>query len=168
MPPVTSRTLARLRASRGDGGPDAAAPRSRSRPPSEVAPITRDLELQAAPERVWAALTDPKTIKAWLTCQNETFEPRPGGHYSLFDGDATGTVTRAEKPRVLEYTWTMAGWPVGAPPSRVRWELSPTAGGKRTRLRLIHSDLPDEETREAHDAGWDPNFLDKLRRWIER
>jgi uncharacterized protein YndB with AHSA1/START domain len=168
MPPVTSRTLARLRSMRGNGAPDEAAPATGRRPYREVAPITRELELRTAPERVWAALTDPGTIKAWLTCQNVTFEARPGGRYSLFDGDATGTVTRAERPRVLEYTWTMAGWPMGSPPSQVRWELQPASSGKRTRVRLTHSALPDEETRAAHDAGWDPNFLDKLRGWIER
>jgi uncharacterized protein YndB with AHSA1/START domain len=151
MPPVTSRALARLRAGR-----------------SAVPPITREVELRAPAELVWAALTDPATIKSWLTCQNVTFEAMPQGRFSLFDGDATGTVTRAEKPAVLEYTWTMAGWPKDASPSQVRWELLPTAGGKYTRLRLTHSQLPDRETRDAHNAGWEPNFLDKLRAWLER
>jgi uncharacterized protein YndB with AHSA1/START domain len=133
-----------------------------------VPPITRELDVAAPPERVWAALTDPVVVACWLTCTDVAFEARIGGRYRLFDGDATGEVTRLAPPRLLEYTWTMAGWPGGAPPSRVRWELSPASGGRRTRLRLTHDGFPDHETRDAHDAGWDPNFLDKMTVWLER
>ncbi len=116
---------------------------------------------------MWAALTDPTVIRQWLTCTDVSFEPRVGGRYRLFDGDATGDIMRITAPRLLDYTWTMAGWPDGAPPSRVRWELTPVAGGKRTRVQLTHDRFPDRETRDAHDAGWGPNFLDKMTRWLE-
>ena len=152
MPPVSSRTLARLRASRAEAVP----------------PILRELEVNAPPARVWAALTDPGTISAWLTCRDVSFDPRPGGSYRLVDGDATGTVTRAEAPRLLEYTWAMGDWPAGAAPSTVRWELTPLARGTRTRLCLTHAGFPNRATRDAHDAGWAPNFLDKLVAWLER
>jgi uncharacterized protein YndB with AHSA1/START domain len=156
MPSLNSRSLARARAQ--SSSVNAAG---------RIPPITREVEIAASPERVWAALADAATIQRWLTCANVVFEARPGGRFSLFDGDAAGEVTRIVAPRLLEYTWTMAGWPEGAPPSRVRWELSPVAGGKRTRLRLTHDGFPDRATRDAHDEGWGPNFLDKLAAWLD-
>jgi glutathione S-transferase len=126
------------------------------------------VDVAAPPANVWSALTDPAVISSWLTCQDVAFEARPGGTYRLFDGDAAGTVTRAEPPRALEDTWTMGEWPHSAAPSSVRWELTPLSGGKRTRLRLTHTGFPDRPTRDAHDAGWGPNFLDKLLPWLER
>ena len=170
MPPLSSRSLSRRRAP--DGVPARASPAgaelavnaSGGGPP--LPPITREIELPVPVDRAWAALTDPQVIARWLTCQDVAFDARPGGSYRLFDGDATGVVTRVQPRTLLEYTWIMAGWPPGATPSLVRWELSPASGGKRTRLRLTHSALPDQPTRDAHDAGWDPSFLDKLLAWL--
>jgi uncharacterized protein YndB with AHSA1/START domain len=159
MPALNSRSLARLRSSKTAGS-------DRGGSGDSIPPIVRDLEVPARITRVWDALTEPSTIAQWLTCQDIAFEPRVGGGYSLFDGDATGTVTRIEPPHLVEYTWTMEGWPEGAPPSLVRWELSPVAGGKRTRLRLTHAQFPDRATRDDHESGWDPYFLDKLLPWL--
>jgi uncharacterized protein YndB with AHSA1/START domain len=155
MPRLTSRTLARHRS-------------DQDRPGQAIPPVIRDLDVPVPVGRVWAALTEAATIKAWLTCQNVTFEARVGGRYSLFDGDATGQITAVEPPRRLEYTWVMAGWPEGAPPSRVRWTLTPTGARKGTRLRLVHEAFPDRSTRDAHDAGWDGSFFDKLLPWLKR
>ncbi len=158
MPPLNSRTLSRLRS--GAAAPD------EPKADGNIPPVIRDLEIAARPERVWAALTDSKHISAWLTCQDVIFEKRVGGRFRLFDGEATGTITRVEPPRLLEYTWQMEGWPDGAPPSLVRWDLSPVAGGKRARLRLTHTSLPDRATRDLHDSGWDTSFLNKLLPWL--
>jgi glutathione S-transferase len=130
--------------------------------------VTRDLDVPAPIERVWAALVDPATIRSWLTCQDVAFEARVGGRFRLFDGEATGAVTRLAPLRLVEYTWQMGAWPAKAPPSRVRWELRSHAGGRRTRLRLTHTGFPDRATRDAHDAGWDSGFLDKLLPWLAR
>lgn len=176
MPPLSSRTLAKLKARSAGSSEARAASGSRAALTTTsggglagtLPPVTRDLEVPAPMERVWAGLTDPAAIGAWLTCQDVRFEPRVGGAYRLFDGDATGTVTRFRSPRLLEYTWVMKGWPAGAPPSLVRWDLSPVAGGKRTRLRLTHTRLPDQETRDRHEDGWNAFFLDKLLAWLRR
>ena len=44
-----------------------------------------------------------------------------------------GTVTRAEAPKVLEYTWTSPGEPEGA----VKWQLIPV--GDHCILLLTHT-----------------------------
>src|SRR5579859_6589547 len=88
-------------------------------------------ELRHAPEKVWQALTEPEQLREWAPFDADrkldtvgevvTFTtvntPRPFA--------AESVVTRAEVPRVLEYTW-------GG--NDTRWELE--ALGQGTRLTL--------------------------------
>ena len=39
-------------------------------------------------------------------------------------------------------------------------ELEPLEGG-RTHIRLVHSELPEDDTYEGHDQGW-ADILEKL------
>ncbi|HVT95418.1 MAG TPA: SRPBCC family protein [Bryobacteraceae bacterium] len=84
-------------------------------------------ELRHSPEKVWRALTDPAHLREWAP-----FEADAGldtvGTVNLTWVGARGpqetTVTRADAPRVLEY-------------SGIRWELEELDGG--TRLTLWHN-----------------------------
>jgi uncharacterized protein YndB with AHSA1/START domain len=58
--------------------------------------------ISASPERVWAALVDPKSLMAWLppagmTGRFERFDARPGGSYRmvLTYSDASGAPGKA-------------------------------------------------------------------------
>src|ERR671926_466434 len=80
-------------------------------------------------ERVWAALTEPDQIEAWLA--RAELEPRAGGRVRLqwlntddAEGNqheqgvvANGTVAAIDAPRLLELDTDVHG--------RLRWELSP-------------------------------------------
>jgi uncharacterized protein YndB with AHSA1/START domain len=73
---------------------------------------------------VWAALTEPAQLGKWLARAH--LEGRVGGAVELrFDAPpgytVTGTVTRFDPPRVLEYSWTAPGEPDGT----VTWQLIP-------------------------------------------
>src|SRR6516165_247396 len=96
-------------------------------------------ELRHSPEKVWQALTDPAHLREWAP----------------FDADAnlgtTGsTVSRAEEPRLLEYSWG----------GNLRWELEPLGSG--TRLTLWHN--IDRRFISWGAAGWHICFdvLDRL------
>ncbi len=126
--------------------------------------VNKTLTIHAPIERVWAALTDPKTIAAWMG-GNVQSDPRPGGKYVLFDGETTGQYTHVEAPRRLEYTWRQSNWPAEWPDSIVRWQLKQI--GENTELQLVHSDFPSEEERLGHDEGWDIYWLIPMKEWLE-
>lgn len=97
---------------------------------------------------MWAALTQPAQLAAWIT-PNVTFEARPGGRVVFAWGDGStvaGTVRVCEPPHVLEYTWHE-----GKAETVVRFELR--ADGQRTLLLLDHRGLPLGDA-SGFGAGW--------------
>ncbi len=104
--------------------------------------------------RVWAAITDPERLTAWLP--GTRIDPRVGGTvvYDFGDeGTATGEVLAVRAPggddpsAELVHTWQWEG----VPTSTVRWRLDPVEGG--TRLRLVHSELLREPAADFA-MGW--------------
>jgi uncharacterized protein YndB with AHSA1/START domain len=98
-------------------------------------------DLRQPPEKVWAALTDPVQLGAWAPYRASRDLCEPGDvTLMMIDGDTSepmaATVTRAERPSLLEYT-------LGT--DLLRWEL--TATGHGTRLVLRHT---------VTDRGWLP------------
>jgi uncharacterized protein YndB with AHSA1/START domain len=88
----------------------------------------------AAPEAVWAALTQPDSLARWLAAPVEV-ELRAGGSFRLRLGEAEtmdGRVRAIEPPRTLELDWRRSG----EEPSIIRFDLS--ADGDGTVLVLDH------------------------------
>lgn len=100
--------------------------------------VDRALELRSDPDRVWAAITDPEHLGAWLGAE-VTIDLRPGGSATFCFGDGPrrrGLVQEVEPGRRLSFTW----WPVGpgaaGSPGTVTITLeAPAAGGTVLRLR---------------------------------
>lgn len=134
--------------------------------------------LDATPERVWAAWTQPELMQQWLspmgmTTVAATADVRVGGRYRIEMaqgperlptppqfGDvliAEGSYRRVERPRLLELTWAWVGW---RETSIVRIELR--GRGDQTELLLDHRRLADEDSRTFHRNGW-RSTLDSLR-----
>jgi uncharacterized protein YndB with AHSA1/START domain len=112
--------------------------------------------LDARPEQVWAALTEPELLADWLT--DATVVPGAGGSVAFDFGEngaCHGAIAVWEPPRALEYGWV---FPDGHA-SRVRWELEPEPNGG-TRLTLVHELLRPAEA-GGYGAGWHA-FLDRL------
>jgi uncharacterized protein YndB with AHSA1/START domain len=103
--------------------------------------------LQHPPEQVWAALTEPEQLGAWAPfTASRNLGELGEATLTMIDGDVAedlpASVTRAERPRLLEYTWG---------DDRVRWELAAIDAG--TRLTLEHTvEGPDWMPKVA--AGW--------------
>jgi len=114
-------------------------------------------ELRHAPELVWQALTDPAHLRQWAPFDADRSLGTVGSKVKLSTVGAPTpyvsetTVTRADAPRVLEYTWGAQG---------IRWELEATASG--TRLTLWHN--IDRRFISMGAAGWHICFdvLDQL------
>jgi len=104
-------------------------------------------DLHHRPDAVWEALTDPARLDQWAPFAADRDLGTPGGAtLAMIDGDTSealsATVTRAERPAVLEYEWGN---------DRLRWELEPTGAG--TRLTLRHT-LDDRAWVPKVAAGW--------------
>ena len=104
-------------------------------------------ELRHPPEKVWQALTDPAELREWAPFDADGNLGTAGNTVKLTTVGAPAlhvtetTVTRAEAPRLLEYTW-------GG--NDMRWELEARAGG--TRLTLWTS--IDRRYISMGAAGW--------------
>ena len=100
-------------------------------------------------DRVWAAITEPDEIEAWLA--RAAIDPQPGGRVELEwlnTGDeeviARGTVTAIEPPRLLELDTDAHG--------TLRWELEPA--GDATRLTFVATLAMPAEHVSLNLAGW--------------
>jgi uncharacterized protein YndB with AHSA1/START domain len=110
----------------------------------------------ASPEEVWAAFTDPSSIRRWLFADT-ILEPRVGGRAEFRwsdagDDAALGSVLAWDPPRLLELSWAER-----EAASLLRVELKPLAGG--TLLVLDHSGIASEGTATGLGAGWHSHLV---------
>lgn len=115
--------------------------------------------LDATPERVFQALTEPEELTWWFA-EEVQVEPRAGGRYHFWGrhtlaapsrAEADQTLLRFEPGRALEFSWRLHG--VG---SRVALELAPD-GESKSKLRVAQSfpaELPIQRPRELIDDYW--------------
>ena len=114
-------------------------------------------ELRHSPESVWEALTDPAHLREWAPFDADGSLGRAGNKVKLTTVGAPAlhvtdtTVTRADRPRLLEYNWGNFD---------MRWELE--AVGSGTRLTLWTN--IDRRFISMGAAGWHICFdvLDRL------
>jgi uncharacterized protein YndB with AHSA1/START domain len=136
--------------------------------------VTIVRRIKASPAKVWAAITRPEQMIRWWgpdagPTLSAVADVRPGGRFSivfrLLNGDEhnpTGLYRGVVPEKKLVFTWD---WPeMPERESLVTFVLEPLDGG--TELTLIHEQLPDEEARESHEAGW-KGLLDKLPIFLE-
>ena len=134
--------------------------------PASVAQVQKDgdqwtlvlvKDLRHPPEKVWQALTDPAQLREWAPFESDGSLATVGATVKLTTVGAPmlhvteTTVTRAEAPTVLEYTW--GGFDM-------RWKLEALGGG--TRLTLWTN--IDRRYISMGAAGWHICFdvLDRL------
>lgn len=120
-------------------------------------------KLDAAPAKVWRALTEPEMLKQWMAPDDAFKVPvaetqvRVGGRYHIVmispDGeehDVSGVYREIVPNKKLVYTWAWKTTPERE--SRVTIELR--AAGNGTELTLKHEQFADEEARNRHEHGW--------------
>jgi uncharacterized protein YndB with AHSA1/START domain len=123
--------------------------------------VRRTLRIAAAPEAVFACLTDPDKMVLWAGTSAES-DPRLGGRRRTVVNPghvASGDYVEVMPNRRLVFTF---GWidSAGMPPgsSVVEIELAPDGDG--TMLKLAHAMLP-ETARTGHGEVWD-HYLPRL------
>lgn len=117
--------------------------------------------LIAAPgSKVWQALVTPKIIDRW-GAGPATMDDRVGTKFSLWGGDIHGTNTKVVTNKKLVQDWFGGDW---EKPSKVTIEFTDEKG--KTRVDLIHTDLPEEEVK-SFASGWDDYYFGPLKDLVE-
>ncbi|WP_068201189.1 SRPBCC domain-containing protein [Isoptericola dokdonensis] len=146
----------------------------------EMGTIERQLYVEAAPEVVFAVVSEPEHVKRWWPDEAD-YPLEPGGPGRIGfaeDGGATHwetfTVVEVDPPHRFTFRWS---YPQGVPARRgnsflVEFVLAPE--GKGTRLTMTETGFREQGWTEAqvvaayedHVAGWD-HFLPLLPRYAE-
>jgi uncharacterized protein YndB with AHSA1/START domain len=136
--------------------------------------LTLKRRLNASPEKVYAAWTDPQKITRWFApssvktgSQQADIDARVGGRFRIsFSTDdeyyEVGGVYREVVPNEkLVFSWAWHSTPERE--SLVTVALKPDGDG--TLLTLHHEQLFDQAARDGHERGW-LGSLDKLEKLV--
>ena len=132
--------------------------------------------INAPRDRVYAAWTDPAQLKQWFGPENVqtrdlVADARVGGEFrwDLVNPEGEemtihGEFRELQPGKKVVFTWQWDDDEVWENHiSVVTVELSDRDGG--TELRLIHEQLPNEQSRDGHNGGWN-SALDKLEKFF--
>lgn len=116
--------------------------------------LERSVEIQAAPETVFAFFTGDERWSRWWGA-GSTIDARPGGKLLIrYPGgvEALGEVLEVSPPERIVFTYGYAsGKPIAPGSSRVTIQVRPRAGGAQVVLR---HEFSDPAVREEHIQGW--------------
>jgi uncharacterized protein YndB with AHSA1/START domain len=117
--------------------------------------------INAPPEAVWQALTDPEVIEQWSGAP-AAYDIVPGSAYSLWGGDIGGQIVEVDPLARLVQTWKPKDWTTED--SVVTFVVTPVEEG--TRVDLIHENV-EESDYDGTNQGWDTFYLGAIKRLIE-
>jgi activator of HSP90 ATPase len=123
--------------------------------------LHQEIDYEAAPARIYAALLDAKQFSAFTKDAAE-IEPQAGGAFKLFGGRVAGRHVELIANRRIVQAWRSASWPSGEY-SIVRFEL--TARGTGTRIVLDHAGFTADKWEDLN-AGWGEHYWEPLRKYL--
>ena len=76
--------------------------------------VTASDEFRTTADEMFQTFTDPQRIAAFTRGTPRVFEgAKPGGKFSIFDGNVTGEFVTLESPKRIVQKWRLAQWPEG-------------------------------------------------------
>jgi uncharacterized protein YndB with AHSA1/START domain len=144
--------------------------------------LKREIVIEAPPEIVWSAVTEPEHIALWFSDAAE-LDLRPDGTGTLTwrpGGKATDEleetmviplrVIEVDPPRYFAYRWTHPADEEPTPANSLLVEFTLTPEGDATRLSVVESGFnqvqreTDREL-EGHEEGWRVH-IERLRQHV--
>ena len=111
--------------------------------------------LHASPEEVYAALTNPATIRLW-SGEPAEMSTEPGSEFSLWAGSIVGKNLEFEEGKKIVQQWYFGDQTEA---SVVTIKLHAYKHG--TSVELRHSNIPDSDYDDIVE-GWDYNYFGAL------
>lgn len=130
-----------------------------SDPTNAILDITKTLEFDASPERVWEAISDPEQLGEWFPTAVEIDSFSPGNRGWLIWENHGRYRFEVEEIRAPDYlVWRWANDPEKeleeTLTTRVEWHIEARPDGG-SRLDLRESGFETEKYRAGNDEGWD-------------
>ena len=146
----------------------------------ETIEIKKNVVIDASPEVVFRAITDPNELTNWFP-DHAILEPKVGGKmkFSFYknskrgnqecgrdrDKFAEGTISKFILNKKISYTWQNSYEP-DFPRTVVIWELEKIDNDK-TNLKLLHTGFKADGKVKQYDEGWS-HFLKELIKYCEK
>lgn len=115
--------------------------------------IKKYYKLQASPEDVYNAMTNPVMLEIW-TGEKAEFSTEPNTEFSLWDGAITGLNIQCVQDRLIEQLWYF-----DEVESKVTIKLHPDK--ENTSVELRQENIPDDAFENMVD-GWDEDYFASL------
>ena len=116
--------------------------------------------INAEPEEVYTALTNPFTIELW-SGYPAVMDENPDTEFSLWEGDITGKNIEIEKNKKVIQQWYFDGQPEE---SVVTIKLF--SDKKGTQVELNHKNIPDEVYDNIVE-GWNDFYFGAIKEFFE-
>ena len=121
-----------------------------------MADLVHEIMIDATPETIYSMITDREKHLHWEGT-DAVIDPRPGGRYEVliagqFQSGGEFVELVPNEKVVFTFGWDVPGNPITPGSTTVEITLHPEGG--KTRLRLRHTDLPDDDAATAHRHGW--------------
>jgi len=127
-----------------------------------IAELIREVVIGASPATIFPFLIEPEQHLRWLGTEAE-LDPRPGGTYKVLVQGRHPSVGEfvevvPNERVVFTFGWDEPDHPIPAGSTQIEISLIPE--GEKTRVRFVHSGLPDDAVAD-HTSGWD-HYLQRL------
>jgi uncharacterized protein YndB with AHSA1/START domain len=134
---------------------------------------TKSITINAKPERVWKALTDPAEVKQYLYGTDVTTDWRQGSpitYSGIWKGqpyEDKGTIVEIDPPRLLKSSYFS---PLSGKEDKpenyniVSYALAPEGTG--VRLTITQSNNPTDDARQQAETNWGM-MLDQIKKLVE-
>ena len=119
------------------------------------------ITIEAAPEDVYACITNPFTIELWSDMPAK-MEAGPGAEFEMFDGDISGKIIELVPNRKVVQQWYFGDQKED---SIVTFLIHEGKAGKVS-LELRHTNIPDEDYEEITE-GWKAYYLGRIKEFLE-
>jgi len=122
--------------------------------------ITQNHFINASPQDVFAALTNPFTIELW-SGYPAAMEPIEGFEFSIFEGDISG-----RNIAVIENKSLVQEWYFGDNPEQSIVTIRLKAHQQGTKVFIEHTNIPDEEVQDFEE-GWKTYYWGAIKEFFK-
>jgi uncharacterized protein YndB with AHSA1/START domain len=125
--------------------------------------LEKEILIDAEPETIWPFLVDAEKHLLWEGTEAE-IDARPGGTYRVLiagEHQSSGEFVEVVPFERIVHTfgWEQEGNPIT--PGSTTVEITLQREGTKTRVRMVHRGLPDEQAVRDHGEGWG-HYLERL------